>query len=125
MVGVDHAAFTAVDGVWRAEGSGRHETSTRYFAFDDAQQRGHAVELAESTTKPRAGDESPPWLAGEGGTKKVCGSSGRMHRRASSTSSSNSYGSGMPPTDPMVAALGFGKGDCGSEMRPKKYLFIT
>jgi hypothetical protein len=40
MAGVDHVAFAAVDGVWRAEGSGRHEVSTIYFALDDAQQRG-------------------------------------------------------------------------------------
>jgi hypothetical protein len=30
------------------------------------------VELAESTVKPRARDDSAPLLAGEGGTEKVC-----------------------------------------------------
>jgi hypothetical protein len=52
--------------------------------------------------------------------KRCAGSSGGTRRRASSTSSSINCEGGMPSPIPTVAALGFGKVDCGSEMRQKK-----
>jgi hypothetical protein len=119
MAGINHTAFAVVDRVWRAQGSGRHNVSTSTLLWMMPNKGG--MQWNSQNRRQNLGLEmsGPHCLQVRAAQKMCAGSSGGTRRRASSRSSSISYGGGIPSTDPIVAALGFGKGCCGTEMRQK------